>query len=148
MLATRLKIIFVNVVIVLGSLVIAVLQWPEAVKNGAFGPSRYNQGPMGTIMLTVLMAGIPIVLFAAATYLALTHLLFRRGGIDDGDLCGDATGHRQLALGGRAVVHPRGEEAPRDADRDPRGVPRAAAPGLHGARIPSQAGAKPVRRQA
>jgi hypothetical protein len=83
MLATRLKIIFINVVIVLGSLVIAVLQWPEAVKNGAFGPSRYNQGPMGTIMLAVLMAGIPIVLFAAATYLALTHLLFRRGEIDD-----------------------------------------------------------------
>ena len=83
MLATRLKIIFINAVIVLGSIVIAVLQWPEAVKNSGFGPSRYNQGPTGTIMLAVLMAGIPIVLFAAATYLALTHLLFRRGEIDD-----------------------------------------------------------------
>jgi len=34
-------------------------------------------------MLAVLMAGIPIVLFAAATYLALTHLLFRRGELDE-----------------------------------------------------------------
>src|ERR1700680_1844675 len=83
MLATRLKIIFINAVIVLGSLVIAVLQWPEAVKNNDFWSSRYDQGLMGTIMLAVLMAGIPIVLFAAAAYLALTHLLFRRGEIDD-----------------------------------------------------------------
>jgi hypothetical protein len=83
MLATRLKIIFINAVIVLGSIVIAVLQWPEAVKNNGFWSSRYDQGLMGTIMLAVLMAGIPIVLFAAATYLALTHLLFRRGEIDE-----------------------------------------------------------------
>src|ERR1700730_11041259 len=80
---TRLKLAFINAVIVLGSIVIAVLQWPEAVKNSGFGSSGYNQGLTGAIMLAVLMAGIPIVLFAAATYLALTHLLFRRGEIDD-----------------------------------------------------------------
>jgi hypothetical protein len=80
---TRLKLAFINAVIVLGSIVIAVLQWPEAVKNSGFGSGGYNQGLTGAIMLAVLMAGIPIVLFAAATYLALTHLLFRRGEIDE-----------------------------------------------------------------
>ena len=49
---------------------------------------------------------------------------------------------------GRAVVHPHGEEAPCDADGDPRSVPRAAAAGLHGARLPSPPRAEPVRRQA
>jgi hypothetical protein len=80
---TRLKLAFVNAVIVLGAIAIAILQWPEAVKNSGFGASGYNQGLTGTIMLAVLMAGIPIVLFAAAAYLALTHVLFRRGELDD-----------------------------------------------------------------
>jgi hypothetical protein len=96
---TRLKLAFINAVIVLGAIAIAVLQWPEAVKNSGFGASGYNQGLTGTIMLAVLMAGIPIVLFAAAAYLALTHLLFRRGELDEyrkrkiiETLCGQAKG--------------------------------------------------------
>ena len=80
---TRLKLAFVNAVIVLGAIAIAAMQWPEAVKNSGFGSSGYNQGLTGTVMLAVLMAGIPIVLFAAGAYLALTHLLFRRGELDE-----------------------------------------------------------------
>jgi uncharacterized membrane protein len=64
---TRLKLGFITAVIVVGAIAIAVLQWPEAVKNSGFGSGGYNQGLTGTIMLAVLMAGIPIVLFAAAT---------------------------------------------------------------------------------
>jgi hypothetical protein len=80
---TRLKLAFVNAVIVLGAIAVAAMQWPEAVKNSGFGASGYNQGLTGTVMLAVLMAGIPIVLFAAGAYLALTHLLFRRGELDE-----------------------------------------------------------------
>jgi hypothetical protein len=79
---TRLKLAFVNAVIVVGSVAIAVLQWPEAVRNSGFGSGGYNQGMVGTVLLEVLMAGIPIVLFAAAAHLALSHLLFRRGELD------------------------------------------------------------------
>jgi hypothetical protein len=79
---TRLKLAFVNAVIVTGSIAIAVLQWPEAVKNSGFGSGGYNQGMVGTVLLEVLMAGIPIVLFAAATHLGLSHLLFRQGELD------------------------------------------------------------------
>ena len=58
----------------------------------------------------------------------------RRGqGLDHRDLRGDAPGHRQLALVGRAVVHPHRQEAPRHADRAARRLPRPAAPRLHGA---------------
>ena len=73
----------------------------------------------------------------------------RRGGegLDHGDVCGDAPGHRQLALVGRAVVHPHGQEAADHADGAAGGVPRPAAPGLHGARQ-APPGAEPVRRQA
>ena len=56
---TRLKIVFINVVIVCGSVAIAVVQWPEAVGNSGFGSNGYNQGVMGTILLALLMAGIP-----------------------------------------------------------------------------------------
>jgi hypothetical protein len=80
---TRFKLAFVNAVIVLGAIAIAVMQWPEAVRNSGFGASGYHQGLTGTIMLAVLMAGIPIVLYAAAAYLILTHLLFRRGELDE-----------------------------------------------------------------
>ncbi len=45
-----------------------------------------------------------------------------------------AAGHRQLALVGRAVVHPHRQEAPGYADRAARRVPRPAAARLHGAR--------------
>jgi hypothetical protein len=79
---TRLKLAFVNAVIVVGAIVIAAWQWPEAVKNSGFGSGGYNQGLTGTIMLAVLMAGIPIVLYVAAAYLILTHLLFRPGELD------------------------------------------------------------------
>ena len=58
----------------------------------------------------------------------------RRQGLDHRDLRGAAPGHRQLALVGRAVVHPHRQAAARDADRAARRVPRPAAPAVHGAR--------------
>ena len=58
----------------------------------------------------------------------------RRKGLNHGDLCRDAPADRQLALGGRALVHPHGEEAAGDADGAARRLPAPAAPGLHGAR--------------
>jgi hypothetical protein len=79
---TRFKIVLINTVIVLGSLLIAVLQGQEAFKNSGFGSGGYNQGLTGTVMLAVVMAGIPIVVFAAAAYVALSHVLFRDGELD------------------------------------------------------------------
>jgi hypothetical protein len=107
---TRLKLALVNAVIVVGAIAIAVLQWPEAVKNSGFGASGYNQGLTGTIMLAVLMAGIPIVLFAAAAYLILTHLLFRRGELEDyrnrkiiESVCAEAKGDTAARPSGEAA---------------------------------------------
>ena len=79
---TRFKLVLINAVIVLGSLLIAVLQGQEAFKNSGFGSGGYTQGLTGTIMLAVVMAGIPIVLFAAAAHVALSYLLFRPGELD------------------------------------------------------------------
>jgi hypothetical protein len=80
---TWLKIAFINAVIVCGSVAIAIMQWPEAVKNSGFGSNGYNQGMMGTILLALLMAGIPIVVFAVATHLGLTWLLMKSGELEE-----------------------------------------------------------------
>ena len=55
----------------------------------------------------------------------------RRCRVDHGDLCGAAAGDRQLALGGRAVLHPHRQAAAGDPDRAAARVPPPAAPGLH-----------------
>ena len=68
----------------------------------------------------------------------------RRQGLDHRDLRGHAAGYRQLALGGRAVVHPHRQEAPRHPDRAAGRLPRPAPPRLHGARPPPPR-AQPVR---
>ena len=63
----------------------------------------------------------------------------RRGaGLADRDLRRAAPGHRQLALGRRAVLHPHRQVPPHDPDRGAAGVPPAAAAGLppEGARRP------------
>jgi hypothetical protein len=80
---TRLKQFFINVVIVLGALVIVYVQWPEALKNSGFGSGGYNQGMIGTVLLAILMAGIPIIIFAIVAHLALAWLLFRPGELED-----------------------------------------------------------------
>lgn len=80
---TYFKLAAINVVIVLGSLGIAYLQWPEAVKNSGFGSGGYNQGIVGTLMLAALMAGIPIIIFAVAANLTLSWLLFRTGELEE-----------------------------------------------------------------
>ncbi len=75
---TRLKLALVNVVIILGALVIAYLQWPHA---------RADIGNAddigGMILLEILIAGIPIVLWAAAAHYGLTWLIMRRGELDE-----------------------------------------------------------------
>ncbi len=71
----------------------------------------------------------------------------RRQGLHHRDLCGAAPGDRQLALGGRAVVHPHRQEAAGHADRAARRLPRRATARLHGARAPPSR-TEPVRRQA
>jgi hypothetical protein len=80
---TRLKQFFINAVIVLGALVIVYVQWPEALKNSGFGSGGYNQGMIGTVLLAILMAGIPIIIFAIVAHLALAWLLFRPGELEE-----------------------------------------------------------------
>ena len=60
----------------------------------------------------------------------------RRQGLDHRDLRRPAPGDRQLALVGRAVVHPHRQEAPDHADRAACRLPRPPPPGLHGAGSP------------
>jgi len=80
---TRLKLAVINAVIVLGALAIAYIQWPEALRNSGFGSGGYNQGMTGTVLLFVLMAGIPIIIFAIIAHLGLVWLLFRPGELED-----------------------------------------------------------------
>ncbi|MHB8267477.1 hypothetical protein [Bradyrhizobium sp.] len=102
---TRLKLAAINIVIVLGAIVIAYVQWPEAVKNSGFGTGGYNQGMIGTILLAILMAGIPIILFAIVAHLGLTWLLFRPGELED--------------YKARKLVESRGAKSPRPSQSSP-----------------------------
>jgi hypothetical protein len=80
---TRLKLLAINILIALGAVAIAYVQWSEALKNSGFGSGGYNQGIIGTVLLAILMAGIPIILFAVVAHLGLTWLLFRPGEVED-----------------------------------------------------------------
>jgi uncharacterized membrane protein len=80
---TRFKQFLINAVIVVGALVIVYVQWPEALKNSGFGSGGYNQGMIGTVLLAILMAGIPIIIFAIVAHLGLAWLLFRPGELED-----------------------------------------------------------------
>lgn len=72
---TAVKLAFMNGVVVLGSLAIIVLQWPEAMKPRGYG-GGYEQGQASAVFLAVLLTGIPAVLYAAFAHLALSHWLF------------------------------------------------------------------------
>jgi hypothetical protein len=74
MMKTGLKLGFMNGVVVLGSLAIVVLQWPEAMKPRGYG--NYQQGQASAVFLAMLLTGIPAVLYAAFAHLALSHWLF------------------------------------------------------------------------
>jgi hypothetical protein len=80
---TRLKLAAINVLIALGAFAIAYIQWPEALRSSGFGSGGYNQGMIGTVLLFVLMAGIPIIIFAIVLNLGLTWLLFRPGELEE-----------------------------------------------------------------
>jgi heme/copper-type cytochrome/quinol oxidase subunit 2 len=74
---TRAKIIFINIIIVVGAVAIAVLQWPRARENIG------NADDIGgAILLEVLIAGIPIVIWAGVAHFGLSWLLMRRGELD------------------------------------------------------------------
>jgi hypothetical protein len=78
MTTTRLKLIFINTVIVLGVAVIVWIQWPEAMKPPSIG-TGYERGIGASIFLAVLMTGIPALFYAVVVYLLLSHLLFNPG---------------------------------------------------------------------
>jgi hypothetical protein len=54
------------------------MQWPSAVR--ALGDS---QGLMSAVLLELIMAGIPIVLWGVATHFVLGWLLLKPGELDD-----------------------------------------------------------------
>jgi hypothetical protein len=73
---TRIKLAFVNAVILLGVAVIVWVQWPEAMADHAIG-AGYDQGMGARVYLAILMTGIPALLYAVVVYLLLSHWLFR-----------------------------------------------------------------------
>ncbi len=60
----------------------------------------------------------------------------RASALADRDLCRAAAGDRELALGRRAVLHPRGQAAGKARDRDHGPVQAAAAAAVQGQRVP------------
>jgi len=72
---TRLKLVFINAVILVGVAIIVWVQWPEAMKSHAIG-AGYEQGLGASIFLAVLMTGIPALLYAVAVHVTLSHWLF------------------------------------------------------------------------
>jgi hypothetical protein len=72
---TRIKLVFINTIIVLGVAVIVWVQWPEAMKNHSIG-AGYDEGMGTAVYLAVLMTGIPALLYAVAVHVTLTHWLF------------------------------------------------------------------------
>jgi hypothetical protein len=76
---TRLKIALTNFVIVLGSLAIIWVQWPEAMKPHGYGYGAYEPGLASRVFLAVLLTGIPVLLYAVAVHIALGHFLFAPG---------------------------------------------------------------------
>lgn len=72
---TRIKLAFMNMVIVLGVAAIVWVQWPEAMKSHAIG-AGYEQGLGASIFLAVLLTAFPALLYAVAVHIALKHWLF------------------------------------------------------------------------
>jgi hypothetical protein len=75
---TRMKLILINVIIAAGSIAIFLVQWPEAMKPRGYG-GGYDQGPAASVFLALLLTAIPIVLYAVAVHVALSHWLFGPG---------------------------------------------------------------------
>lgn len=73
---TRLKITFINLVIVIGAAAIIWVQWPEAMKPHGYGYAAYEQGLASKVFLAALLTGIPVLLYAVAVHVALGHFLF------------------------------------------------------------------------
>src|SRR5215471_5728864 len=80
---TRLKLAFVKLMIAAGAAIIVAWQWGAAMHKNNFGNESFNQGFVGQALLGIVMAGIPAILFAVFTYLALEWLLFRPGELED-----------------------------------------------------------------
>jgi L-asparagine transporter-like permease len=80
---TRLKLAFVKLMIAVGAVIIVAWQWGTAMHKNNFGNESFNQGFVGQALLGIVMAGIPAILFAVFTYLALEWLWFRPGELED-----------------------------------------------------------------
>ena len=74
---TRIKLIFINAVIV-GAIAIAAFQWRHALKT--IGDT---DDLVGVVLLELLTAGIPIVIWAAFVHYVLIWLLMKRGEMDE-----------------------------------------------------------------
>ena len=74
---TRLKVYFINAVMVAGAAVIIVVQGPEAMKPHGYGYAVYDEGLAARVFLAALLTGIPVVLYAAAVHVLLTYLLLK-----------------------------------------------------------------------
>jgi hypothetical protein len=70
------KLIFMNIVIALGVVVIVWVQWPEAMNPPRIG-AGYEQGTGARIYLAILVTGMLALLYAVVVYLLLSHWLFR-----------------------------------------------------------------------
>jgi hypothetical protein len=88
---TRLKLVFVKLVIGVGIALIAAWQWNVAMNKNNFGNNTFDQGMVGKVLLGVVMAGIPAILFAVLAYIALEWLLFAPGEL------ADYRAHRRIA---------------------------------------------------
>lgn len=72
---TRLKIYVMNAIIVLGSLAIAWMQFPEAMKPHGYD-GGFRQNAVASLFEASLLTAIPLLLFAVGAYVVLAHVLF------------------------------------------------------------------------
>jgi hypothetical protein len=73
---TRLKLAFVNVVILVGVAFIVWELWPQAMTDHSIG-AGYDEGIGARVYLAILMTGIPALGYAVVAYLLLSHFLFK-----------------------------------------------------------------------
>jgi hypothetical protein len=76
---TRLKLAFINLVIVVGAAAIIWMQWPEAMKPHGYGYAAYEPGLASRVFLAILLTGIPVLLYAVVAHVFLSHFLFAQG---------------------------------------------------------------------
>ena len=76
---TRFKLALVRLFVVGASIALGVWQFKEALHRETFGNPMLDAGPLWDAGLALVMASIPVVFFAVAAWLVLTHALFAKG---------------------------------------------------------------------